>query len=237
MTDEQRARDVDELTSMLIRIRPARAQLDSRVVFYEAGFQACMSARPANRKPSLAMVAAAVLIVVTITTAAGYRLGNFRARRAIATQQQDNDPPRAAVSGGDEHDHRVADSGAAKEKETVSAAPGIGINSSQMEVSSVAASRQPEAAGAIAWWKNPWQTFTQSAQLRRGGAKTLSAFDSTLVAQQRFDGEREDQSRTDLLDGYRSPFTTDSRLQPSAGAPLAVGDLQQFTTQRKQGIR
>ena len=90
-------RELNEISQMLVRLRPAACELDAREVFYEAGFNASLAARN-ERRSGTAWLVAAALLAVAFTAPVTYRMGHRAATRpAEATRRAvANRPPAAA---------------------------------------------------------------------------------------------------------------------------------------------
>ncbi len=75
-------KDNGEIAEDLKRLQPARSEIDSRIVFYEAGFNAGKSQRAAPARFKIAPLIAAGLLAAIVTAPASYRAGNFAAKQA-----------------------------------------------------------------------------------------------------------------------------------------------------------
>ena len=215
MNEDEKRSEVDQLTELLIRLRPARAELDSRVVFYEAGFNASQSQRSQPRWGFSALIAA-TLIGIALAAPLGYRFGRTTATRSMAVR---------AVP-----QQHVGATAAKSTQDGASAAQNASTQGDPPPRAESATENDKHAAPhrSLARWGDPLRDLVESAKLEREAGATLTAFHSSLA------------SRGDSRDWMEFPYATTLatyrnalNASPAHGAPrmspLAASDLQQLT--------
>lgn len=223
MTDDEQMSEVNEITDLLIRLRPSRADLDSRVVFYEAGYNACLSRQDsAGRRPKLLALVAGGLLAAVATASASYHLGGIHATRSFAAT-------------GEHNQSGALDKNETPEPKRVAAAtppktPAVVPTKTDIATTTKIAPHEPaDSSYGIARWSDPLQDYARSAQLDREANTTLTAFHSALVSARHVDRDWGDFPFPDSLGSYRDSFTLSPNAVAVPASPLAVGDLQHIT--------
>jgi hypothetical protein len=215
MNEDAKRRDIDELTGWLIRLRPARGQLDSRVVFYEAGYQAARCAASVGRRPDWSSaIAAAALLVLILAVPTSYRAGQRSAAGALAQQLATD---------------RSKDSASSPElPQPVAPLPPASANP-PLPIGSPPRSPAPlptATAGGLASWIDPLLFHGEPFGLPPTALTTLAAFHrSALVAPTGNRNSSELYCYSTLLTYRDFSFGTAADADVATSSPLSVSHL------------
>jgi len=209
MNEDEQLTDINEITQLLIRLRPARAEIDSRVVFYEAGLSAGQSP---SRRPTYATAGAAALLAAIIIAPLGYRIGQTAAVRSAS----DNSTQVAA---------QVAEPDAVlSQKER----PRLGQRPSVDAPTPIHEPKHSAETEMLARWIDPFAGLAKSAELARESGPTLAVFHSSLVSRQTSSQDWIDFPFSTTLARHRDWRSADTVDHAQPPSPFAVSDLQQL---------
>jgi len=211
MNEDDKQNEVNEITELLIRLRPARSQLDSRAVFYEAGYsagryQTAESLPASHRRPRYGSLIAASLIVAAVTAPASYHVGQF-----IAAESATKARTKIVVTDDYPDETPIYDESMARESSPNVEDP-VPVKRSK----------------SFARWIDPLGGITEHAKLEREAETTLAAFHSAFVSSDQTDRNWIDFPFSTTLAKYRDSFDQAAINTPESQLPLAVGDLQQL---------
>ena len=198
---------INQIAADLKRLRPARSGVDSRVVFYEAGFSACKSQQTAPGRIKIAPLIAAGLLAAIVTAPASYRVGRSAALQAesgtnITIVQMDTNP------------HEVAT------EDATNIAPAAKIETTNR-------SRRAEL---LASWIDPLRNLAETARIERQTGTTLAAFHSSLVQRENAAAGWGDSPFPFSSTTNRGSFTGtfDNGNDSMSPQPLAVSDSREL---------
>ncbi len=199
-------RDTGKIAEDLKRLQPARSELDSRIVFYEAGFNAGKTQQTAAGRIKIAPLIAAGLLAAIVTASASYRVGQSAAMQAKSETNV------TLVQA----DHN-SDADTAEDLLDVDPSPRIETTNR---------SRREER---LASWIDSLHDLAETARIERQTGTTLAAFHSSLV-------ERENSASwgdfpfplTSQVNRHSSNGSYDIGYETMPAQPLAVSDLREL---------
>lgn len=199
-------RNVNELAEGLKGLRPASSEMDFRVLFYEAGFNAGKSQQTAPGGIKIAPLIAAGLLAAIVTAPASYRAG----RRASVQTESASDVAQLQTQ-------TMPNAVATENPIDVDGAPIIET------------ANQSQRAKLLASWIDPLRDLAETAKIERQTGTTLAAFHSSLV-------ERENSAANwaDFPFPLTSSVNRNSsssfydHINSTSPQPLAVSDLRKL---------
>lgn len=196
-----------EIVEQLKRLQPARSELDSRIVFYEAGFSVGKTQQTAPARFKIAPLIAAGLLAAIVSAPASYRVGQHAAMQADST---------ASVI--------VAKAGANPAAVVMEDLPHADPSPH------IERMNHAGRAERLASWIDPLQLLAETVRIERQTGTTLAAFHSSLVQRENSAVSYRDfpfplTSTTDR-DSYAS--AVGAGVDSTPPQPLAVSDLPEL---------
>ncbi|MGI9474092.1 MAG: hypothetical protein ACR2NZ_21305 [Rubripirellula sp.] len=184
----------DPLEAELRKLRPAAAKMDPQAVFYQAGYQAGLSARSQSPLRKVALrtflpAIAASLLVALITVPASYQAGQLAATGSSSDERSpqhdlpdenrlDRQPSTTAIAS-EQRAEPIPESSEPRNTNRGVATPHTALTRP------VATARLTESKSQLlARWLSPIEGMAESAKLDRQAQTTLTAGHSSLAARE-----------------------------------------------------
>lgn len=198
-------RDTGKIAEDLKRLQPTSSGIDSRAMFYEAGFNAGKTKQTAARIKITPLIAAGLLAAI-VTAPASYRVGRRASMKTESATEVAQLPTQTS--------------------------PNVVATENPIDVDpapQIEAADQSQRTRLLASWIDPLRNLAETARIERQTGKTLAAFHSSLVERENSAANWADFPflLTSSVNRNSSSSFYD-HIDSASAQPLAVSDLREL---------